>query len=516
MERLSQAYFDQCLTAEDKRELEATLLSSARARRLFLNDAYWHGLTREWVLRQQGELFMADLDPPARPPLRGRSIQIALGLAACLLLGWILLFPQFKKEDELHEGLADHQHGVALLAHMSGAVWEKNSYDVGTELTSGLVEIREGTVRLDFYNGARVTLQGPASLSLLSADLARLHYGELIAFVPPSAAGFTVLNEQWRVVDRGTEFGLKASGKGDFEVHVFKGEVEVQNEVAEVRPRSLRQGQALVMQRGSQEELVADRSQFISSKAIETASARAQLAQAEDWEGKTELIRSARGLLVYYDFETVDTRDMLVKNRALSAQASTHASVIGCEILNGRWPGNSALGFAKTSDRVSFRLDGESRSLTMMAWVRVDSLPREHNALFSMSPDQIGEIHWKIDQEGRLLLGLRADAATLFRSWERLMSPRIVNDDDFGRWMHLATVIDGEKRVMRHYLNGEEVAASPLARPVPIRLGSGLLGNCASMPMGSPPEMIRHFNGRIDDFILFQRALDAEEIKALR
>ena len=33
-----------------------------------------------------------------------------------------------------------------------------------------------------------------------------------------------------------------------------------------------------------------------------------------------------------------------------------------------------------------------SPSLTLMAWVRVDSLPLDHNSLLSMAPDKIGEI----------------------------------------------------------------------------------------------------------------------------
>jgi hypothetical protein len=79
--------------------------------------------------------------------------------------------------------------------------------------------------------------------------------------------------------------------------------------------------------------------------------------------------------------------------------------------------------------------------------------------------------------------------------------------------MHLATVIDGEHREMRHFVNGSEVAKAPLNRPVPVRLGLANLGNFDPVTSDNGP--VRNFNGRIDEFTLFERALTAEEIAAM-
>ena len=64
--RLIDAYFDQELGGEEKRELECMLLGSAKAREIFLDRAEWHGLTRELALRSQMEELMGDAAAPDR------------------------------------------------------------------------------------------------------------------------------------------------------------------------------------------------------------------------------------------------------------------------------------------------------------------------------------------------------------------------------------------------------------------------------------------------------------------
>jgi len=156
-------------------------------------------------------------------------------------------------------------------------------------------------------------------------------------------------------------------------------------------------------------------------------------------------------------------------------------------------------------------------SLTLMASVRVDSLPLDHNALLSMAPFQVGEIHWKLDQVGRLLLGIRASSELRFDAWERLESPCIMTLQDFGHWIHLAQVIDGENGLMKHYVNGEEVASAAMKRRPQIQLGSADLGNFdAAQPSIDQGTAVRNFNGRMDEFALIGRALSASEIRYLK
>ena len=89
------------------------------------------------------------------------------------------------------------------------------------KLTAGLAEIT-------FDSGARVILEGPADLELVSTDSAHLHSGRLVGRVPPEASGFAVKTPSTTVVDIGTEFGLQVAQSGTAEVIVFEGEVDVE------------------------------------------------------------------------------------------------------------------------------------------------------------------------------------------------------------------------------------------------------------------------------------------------
>lgn len=514
LERLISAHFDRELTTEEKRELEAMLLSSSKARQLFLDRAEWHGLLREQALQSGGAGLLVEMTAAETKVLPfARRAWIAAGLAACVALGWWLLpFGETNRPQTVADA-APARDEVALLGQAVDVEWDGASFTPGSALPKGLLKIRKGTLRLDFYSGARVMLEGPASLELLSPDLARLDAGKLTAKVPPPAEGFTVMNANLRVVDRGTEFGMSVGGAGECEVHVFDGEVELQGEVPEATARELFEGHAVAIRAGKSTTMPADRNSFADPSRMVQAAERATEAQWERWHTESLAFREAAGLRVYFDFEDLDAGGMILPNRAAQAGQSSDGSVIGCELLSGRWEKKSALGFAKTSDRVRFRTEGTPPSVTVMAWVRVDSLPLDHNALLSMAPDKVGEIHWKLDKSGRLLLGLRASPEHAYSSWERLESPPVITPLDFGRWMHLATVIDGEAGVMKHFVNGSEVASGEIKRRVPVQLGFANLGNFdASSPASPISGVVRNFNGRIDEFALFTRALTAEEI----
>jgi hypothetical protein len=518
LERLISAYFDGQLAAGEKRELEAMLLGSARARRTFLDRAEWHGLNRELALRQGTLYHLADPAAEKRPTIFARRVwAAAVGLAACLALGWWLLPSGRDDKEELHSDGAtgvtlDH---VALLGQAIGVGWEEDAgiFAVGSALPKGWLKIREGTLRIDFYSGARVLLEGPAAFELISPDLARLEYGKLTAQVPPPAEGFTILSTDLRVVDRGTEFGMSVN-ESDCEVHVFDGEVELHGQHG-TAARELIGGEAVAIRDGQATAITVDRGAFIDPEIMLRAATSETEARLESWRDLSLNLRSAADLLVYFDFEDLGTGGMIVPNRARGATDSSHGSVIGCEALGGRFTGKSSLAFASTSDRVRFRTEGTSRSLTLVAWVRVDSLPQDHNALLSMAPERVGEIHWKIDRSGRLLLGLRADLERIYESWERLASPPVVTERDFGRWLFLATVIDGENGVMSHFVNGEEVASAAMSRRVPVCLGMANLANFdAATPTRIESIPVRSFNGRIDEFAMFTRAGSARARRA--
>lgn len=519
LERLIAAYLDQQLTGEERRELEEMLLASSKARELFLDRVEWHGLLREQALQDHANLLTSRPKPSRKTVPFRRRAWLAAAIAACVALGWWKL-PRAGKDNPpsaMHDTVATHDR-VALLAQAIDVTWEDGdkSFSVGSALPKGWLKISSGTLRLDFYSGARVILEGPASIELLSPDLARLGKGKLTARVPPPAEGFTVMSSDLRVVDRGTEFGMNVSGDNECEVHVFDGEVELQGTLPPAADTALYEGDAVSIREGKWTPFPANRASFADPAKVLAAAARETEAQWVAWRESSQALRNMPELKVYFDFEGLHPGESLLPNKAAGANEDSNGTVIGCDPLPGRWAKKGALGFAKTSDRVRFRTSGTTTALTMFARVRVDSLPQNHNHLLSIAPDKLGEVHWKIDQTGRLVLGVRAEAERSYDAWERLRSPRIVTEQDFGRWIELATVVDCSQGVMKHFVNGKRVASAPMQRRPAIQLGLANLGNFDPSAPEFETGIVRSFNGRIEEFALFARALEDHEIAGLK
>ena len=136
---------------------------------------------------------------------------------------------------------------LAKIAYQQNAGWLSGSRATGDPIGGGLMQLQVGIARLDFSNGATVTLQGPAKFEILSADRTRLHQGVLTVHVPGTDIGFEIETPAIDVVDLGTAFGLAVGVDGETDVCVFEGEVEVSaiGETSNTRSQLLQAGNAV-------------------------------------------------------------------------------------------------------------------------------------------------------------------------------------------------------------------------------------------------------------------------------
>ncbi len=84
-----------------------------------------------------------------------------------------------------------------------------------------------GVIRLDFENGAIVSIQGPADFTITSGRELELRRGRLNAYCPETAYGFRVLTPTADLIDRGTSFGVDATDPAQSRMLVFYGAVDV-------------------------------------------------------------------------------------------------------------------------------------------------------------------------------------------------------------------------------------------------------------------------------------------------
>src|SRR5262249_35370879 len=183
-----------------------------------------------------------------------------------------------------------------------------------------------------------------------------------------------------------------------------------------------------------------DRKQYLTAEELARREAVELHARYEGWKQADRSLDKDPALLVHLNFEEQRNLDHELVNHAPKTQAGSRAVILGCDWVQGRWPGKGALEFNKGDDRVKLPIPGEFQALTYMAWVRVDSLHYERNALVLVDTFQSGETHWQLHKNGSIELSVRPEGGKA--PWNHLVSRPVISRDDFGHWIHLAAVCD--------------------------------------------------------------------------
>ena len=178
------------------------------------------------------------------PASQFRTSHLGLAVAGAVLATAASLFIFLPFPDTQSQRNNDSP-AIARLAYASHAKWGIKERSQGDRFDKGKVHLETGLARLDFCNGATVTLQGPAEFEIVSPDRTVLTSGILTAAVPDSAVGFKVLTPAMDVVDLGTAFGVSVGGNGETDVCVFEGEVEVSRTDSKNTPQLVREGSAV-------------------------------------------------------------------------------------------------------------------------------------------------------------------------------------------------------------------------------------------------------------------------------
>jgi ferric-dicitrate binding protein FerR (iron transport regulator) len=220
-------------TEEELLALEERLLRDEQARDHYLNAVNIHAsLQQRFVVVEEPASVVSF--PTVAWRKFGMGLAIAAGLAVLIAVSSILLNPASPP---------------AVIAQVVGAYGEaETAYAVGETVKSGPLVVSRGLMRLDFSNGVRVTIEGPARVELIDEMQMVLHHGVVAVTIPESAIGFVIDTAAAHVVDLGTSFGISVSDEGITEVCVFDGEVEVNSPEAD-RPnaarRLVKEGQAI-------------------------------------------------------------------------------------------------------------------------------------------------------------------------------------------------------------------------------------------------------------------------------
>jgi len=432
-----------------------------------------------------------------------------LALAASLALLAIGIARIWQRPNAPQTGVTST--AVAMLARSVDADWAHAPVREGSALEPGWLRLKSGLAQIIFYSGARVVIEGPAELQLISQSEAACPAGRLLAEVPPPAQGFRLKAGPLDVVDLGTSFGVAAT-PARTEVHVFAGKVELIADGA--WKQSLNENQAAILEGGVISRLEeANPLAFASLFEFQQRSRTSMTLRYEQWQLANAKLNQDPSLIVHLEFQDLDPATWTLRNSAEHNRSVPTATIVGCQRAEGRWPEKHALEFHTVNDRVRMMVPDEFESLTLSLWVCVKGLDRQFNSLVMCDGFEPGTVHWLIRHDG--VLGLTVfgpRTGTLQIS----ASPPVLTLDKLGTWLHLVAVVDGQDRQVVQYVNGEPVGRETLKIPPPYRLGPTELGNWNAKSSPLPgPELVRNLSGSVDEFELFNRALNDAEVREL-
>jgi hypothetical protein len=500
LNELLAAFIDDELSDEQKQRLAELVQSDPDARIRYLDHCRMHAALA-WEHGVLGGMsFQSAPENVATPSFFdrvGKPLAIAAGIALVIGLIWRSAMPTLRRNAWMSgptvgsvERSAGGELSVENLSHRLAA---------GDALRIGGYLLKGGLINLRFENGVEVIVEAPARFRVESATRMVLHTGRLSANVPPAGKGFTVQTPTADVIDHGTEFGVEVSEGFGSEIHVFEGEVEVKSRTVETETLRLFTDQATRVDNvdGSPAGIKVAPDRFLRSFDEPSASYARRVQQlnpvlylrmAPSNDGRTLADHSGNGLHAQIVSGKVD-RPMFGRGRVGSAfrmrgpRAGTHAVVED---------------YPKTTNS----------QLSVVAWVRAQSRPRWASIAKNWGEGQLGQFHFGLlDHSGELEIRIRGPR----RGGSRVQDSKPFPIDV---WQHVAFVADGE--TLRLYRNGKEVGSTshrPIGPPTlkALAIGAKLIGNHPKYP-GAPVDF---WHGRIDEFALFNHALDSETIREL-
>lgn len=432
--------------------------------------------------------------------------------------------------EEVDTNPFEFDNRFAVLTESFNTKWVSQKLNPGSSIGDESIKISAGLLQLEFFCGATIVVEGPAELKIRSPLRVEVSQGKTRVYAPEQAYGFTVAAPGMDVVDLGTEFAVQVEEGGQSAVHVLDGEVALRStgpgaDAAE--SIQLARGRTAKLASHELREIVLSDSPtqiedlFFDTQALSAVASAIRNSRYQIWQQHSNVLRNDPQSLLYCDFPVSEQWSRTLPVTSALTSKSLNGAIVGAEWSTGRWPTKSALDFKGTSDRVRLSIPGEYDSLSFLAWVRVDEILQKRNSILLTDGWEPGEVHWQIDGQGQLVLGVsnqlgvtqeKGKPSGLAYRGPSYVSPKLLGPDDMQRWVQLATVFDAEARKVRHYFDGELVSEESFQIEHPkVRFGACELGNWS--PSTQKHYLTRGFHGRIDEIAVLARVMVDDEIR---
>ena len=561
------------LSAEQSRALEQRLAEDHKLRRFYLQYIQVHAMLRSELEGRYGDGDMIDpaetlgsilgdsdesfgdaeaapgtatgptqeQQTPAAPPVgqnrRAGSMSLfkftryASVIAASILLA-VMLFGSWRMYKQ-------QEPALARVTDSHEAAWTVSWSDLQNpeNVTAGDLTLLAGQLELTFPDGTVATLDAPTQVNLVSQSHLRLTRGRVYIAAPQGHTGFQVSTPGATATDLGTEFGVVYTHDFVTDVHVFKGAVSLSPSrhriVGSAEPAdlavTLHEGDAGQIDSNAEltQGMTADASLFVRDIDQIALNGNAPPPTYESWLAFRDRLRSDPDLVACYDFTWNSRTPDKLKNIAMSTGTRLNGSLGDPSVplsvpqwVKGRFPSSHALRFESLNKQFvtlpadeSLRITGD---LTTVWWMKP---MQTYNKDFSMvvlgfgSPrtDEHGK---ELERDNHLYAhGLKLGKLRAFHESGQGINQEVTSTTEIQRerWTHVAIVRDVAKRQYRLYIDGQLSDA--------IEYKSNVTGGespLAAVTIGrSGGAVLNHFDGTLDEMMIFSRCLTGQEVQAM-
>ncbi|MGK0188137.1 MAG: hypothetical protein ACI9R3_003929 [Verrucomicrobiales bacterium] len=476
----------------------------------------------------ESEAQAASLETKVTPFVGGHRVRwglLAGGAAAAVVAVFMVVSSRAPSDApnqvaEQLEPVEQRASGFAVLSGQVDARWRGGYSPVdGALLPGGKLNLEEGVAQLELFSGVMVVVEAPAEFEVISSMEMAVSKGRLRAHVPEPAHGFKIHTIDGEIVDLGTEFAVNVSDDHS-EVHVLEGEIEWHARVPSA-PRKMTEREAVwtTTSTGEDTGFSADAAAFLGASELRERMVSSRSNRQAVWETFSHRLKDDPRLVAYFRTGNKAGWSRRVPNLARHG-AAREGAIVAAVGATDRWAqSDGALDFSPTGSRIRVTIPGSYQSVSLVAWVKINSLDRWYNSLFLTDGHELHEPHWQIMDDGRLFFSVKKrdqwDAAKGERDKHIFYSPSFWEPSLSGQWMMIATVYDIDAREVTHFLNGKPLSTEAIPDEYvveTVKIGNASLGNWSLPENDDPHFAVRNLNGSMDAFMLFSVALTPQEI----
>lgn len=519
LQHLIDALVDDDISEADFLRLEAELHVNEEARQLYYDRQKLH----------TGLQVLAESAPPKeisagiRPRRAWKMDWLTVSVigALILLVGVLAWKVALDTKDFRTRGAEPAASGFGVISAESGAIWKSRIASGNGDLVpTGMLLLESGAARLELFSGVVLLIEGEAEFEVVSSMELSVTRGKFRVQVPELARGFRLRMASGGLIDQGAEYAVAAT-TAFADIHVFDGEIEWHPSSAAIRNLPVGESMRWDFREGSEVAGASlDPKSFSGVGSFEQELMKRNADRLRAWMDYSESLRKDERLLVYYSMDQSGRSEQNDRRLIDASALGNDGTIVRANRSMDRWGQPfGGLDFSSMGSRVRLNVPGEHRSLTLMCWVKIDSLDRWYNSLFLTDGHELHEPHWQIMDDGRLFFSVKAhDAVKKDRDKHIAYSPPIWTPAQSGQWMQIATVYDGDAATTTHYVNGEAISIDQIPENMQIekvRIGPASIGNWSEPMRDDAAFAVRNLNGTMDEFALFSAALSAGEIREM-